>query len=65
MRDRDVKEAKLVIYKHHDTPKIWVWEIHGLDEKIHHTGEENSFNEAYEIAKKTLAKYNRKYGRGE
>jgi hypothetical protein len=62
MQDRDVKEAKLVIYKHYETPKIWVWEIHGVDEKIHYHGEESSFDSAYEIAKKNLAKYNRKHG---
>jgi len=51
-----------VIYKHYETPKIWVWEIHGVDEKIHYHGEESSFDSAYEIAKKNLAKYNRKHG---
>lgn len=57
------KEPKLVVYKHHELPKIWVWEVHGLDEKIYYQGTEKTFNEAYEIAKKNLAKYCKKVNR--
>lgn len=57
------EEAKIVIYKHYEVHGIWVWEVHGLDEKIHYLGECKSFKEAYEIARKNRNKYNRKFGK--
>ena len=59
----DQKEPKIVVYRHYEVSNIWVWELHGLDEKIHYSGECKTFNEAYESAKKGRNKYNRKIDR--
>ena len=60
MYSEEPKEPKVVVYKDHELPKIWVWEVHGIDEKIHYQGKEQNFNDAYEAGKKARSKYCKK-----
>lgn len=56
-------DVKIVAYKDHEDTGLWIWEVFGLDGKIHYQGKEKNFNEAYEAAKKGRSKYNRKMNR--
>lgn len=53
------KEPKVVIYKD-VLPRTWIWEVHGVDDKIYYKGTEETFQAAYDIAKKTRSKNYRK-----
>ena len=61
--DQDPKEPKVVVYKDYERKGVWIWEVYNIDEKKCHEGTAMSFNEAYEEAKATRAKHNRKLRR--
>lgn len=58
-------EPKIVIYKDYETPGVWVWEIYNMNEKKCYDGKSDTFQNAYDEAKKVRQKHNRKLKRSE